>query len=104
MLACRETYAADEALQKRESNKQDQDRLVIHLERQIEIQRSRLASQQGQKRKEGAKDKEIRSHSQDIAALIQKSSLEYTEKLLGWKEDVAELTRKDEQLQVRPCC
>ena len=97
---CRETYAADEALQQRERSKDEQDRLIIHLEIQIDIQKARLARQERQKRQEEAKASETQDAVKDVSASIQEVNMEAEAKLLLWKEGISELHRKNEQLQV----
>lgn len=100
----RETYAADEALQQSERNKQEQDRLVLHLEREIEIQKARLAKAQGLVNAEDSKRCKAEQSIQEVVLAIQEAGKEAKGKLLGWKEAVTELHRRDGQLQVCALC
>ena len=97
---CRETYAADEALQRRERSKDEQDRLVIYLERQNDIQKARLTKQERQKCCEETRRSKIQEAIKDISASIQQVNMEAEAKLQLWKHGVVHLHRKDEQLQV----
>ena len=101
---CRETYAADEALQQCERSKDDQDRLVIHLERQIDIQKARLVKQERQKCNEEMRSSQIQEAVKQTSASIRQVNMEAEAKLQLWKDGLAELHRKDEQLQVCEAC
>ena len=100
MPTCRETYAAEEALQRREGEKQDQDRLALYLGRQIKVQRARLAQQKAAAGREGAHAARLRDGVRaagEDAARVRAG----TQGALGeWREAVAELHRKDQAAQV----
>ena len=74
--------------------------MVIHLERQIEIQKAKLARQERQKRDAEAQSNQMQDALEDVSASIQLVNTEAEAKLLLWRDGIAELHRKDEQLQV----
>ena len=96
----RETYKADEALQQGEKKKQDQDRLVLHLQRQIEVQHAKLARLQGLSQKEVTISKATAESIKETTSAAEDVKAETKGLLQHWKEDVASLHREDECLQV----
>lgn len=86
-------------MQRREKDKQEQDRLVLHLEREIEIQRSRLADGVSICEAEQLKRQKLDVDIREVELTIQGASQQGQAKLLKWRESIAELNKKDKQLQ-----
>jgi hypothetical protein len=100
VLNDRETYAAEEALQRREGEKQDQDRLALHLDRKINVQKARLAHHRAVVAQESAHASRLREGVREVAEASARVRAETQGAVGEWREAVAELHRKDQAVQV----
>lgn len=97
----RETYKADEILQKGERDKQDQDRLVLHLQHQLDIQNARLAKLNVRTHEEVGKADAVKESMKEIDDATATVEEEIKMLVKHWKQGVANLQKGDECLQVK---
>lgn len=97
----RETYAAEEQVQRLERAKQRQDFLIDHLQQQIERLGRQLALHSAQL---AAQQAETKSAREVLArAVVDMEGVQYEKKALvgQWKASLVAMARRDEALEVR---
>lgn len=72
----------------------------MHLDRQIDLQKSRLTSRQQQGRDEEVRVSRLRDAAGEVSIAVEAASKQAKADLCQWKDAVAELHRKDSELQV----
>ena len=101
LYLCRETYAADEALQNQEKDKQAQDSLVNHLHRQIGAHSVKLARLKAEIAAASAKAVGARRDATETGEAAARVQDEVKGLLRQWREALTGLNSRDAALQVQ---